>query len=428
MHSVLERQIKEHFGSLEQVPPKWHSFIAAVDETYQQTNANLVELVNVQGRELLDAIQSVALGDLDIRIEIPEGVEVLSDLAIGLEMMIDDIREMLAEQVKAREEVEQARQELDMALQQVLAVQRRYIQEGWKSYVGEQEHVSGYALVDGQQISATDAWLPAMTTAVEGGKMATSEDDNGSTLALPIEFYGELFGVLGFARDGEESWSENELNTVRAVLDQVAQALENQRLFDEQQRVSELMGKRVEELACLNDVGRKLDESPTLAELLAWVATRIPAAMQYADECLVAIEFEKQVYGAPEAQTLPRQMVQGLRVGGELVGRIYVAYTGEYDFLDEESALLGDVARRLSGYIEIQQLLRNTQVRAEQEHLVRTAVDRIRRAVDTEAVMRIGLEELNRILGTSRLVLRLGTPDRLQTGPGRSHTVSGKGV
>lgn len=428
MHSVLEQQIKEHFGSLDRVPEKWRSFIAAVDETYRQNNAGLAELVDAQGRVLLDAIQSAALGELDVQIEVPEGVEVLSDLAIGLDMMIDDIREMITEQVQARKQMEQTHHELDMALQQVLAVQRRYIHEGWERYVQEQERVSDYALIDGQPASSTDISFPAMASAIANGEMASDQDDQDSTLALPIQFYGELLGVLGFAREGQDGWSENELSTVRAVLDQVAQALENQRLLDEQQRVSTLMGKRVEELACLSDIGRKLDESPSLVDLLTWVAARIPAAMQHADECLVAIEFGGQVYGKPEAQTLPRQMVQGMRISGELVGRVYVAYTQDYDFLDEESALLGDVARRLSGYIEVQQLLHDAQARAEQERQVRTAVDRIRRAVDTEAVMRVGLEELNQVLGTSRLVLRLGVPGRLPAGSEQPKTVSGKGV
>ncbi|MBN1934851.1 MAG: GAF domain-containing protein [Anaerolineae bacterium] len=398
MHSLLERQIKEHLGSAENIPKKWQAFVHAVDETYQQTDAGLAELVDVQGRELLDVIQSVALGDLGVQVEIPEGVEVLSDLAIGLEMMIDDIREMIAEQVQAREEVERARQKLDAALQQVLSVQRRYIKEGWQSYTEERSRTTGYALADGQEIPPTDAWLPAMAVAVEKAQVVTSEDDNGSVLAWPLEFYDQVFGVLGFARDAEEGWSESELSTVRAVIEQVTQALENQRLLDEQQHTGTLMAKRVEELDCLGDIGRKLDESPAVPELLTWVTARIPAAMQYAGECLVAAEFEGQVYGSPEAQTLPRQMVQGMRVGGELVGRLYVAYTQERNFLNEESALLGDVARRISGYIESRQLIEATQANAEQLGVLYELAQTLTARLDMDQL----LEQVYR--GVSRLV------------------------
>jgi len=77
--------------------------------------------------------------------------------------------------------------------------------------------------------------------------------------------------------------------------------------------------------------------------------------------CLAAIEFEGTTYGAAEALQQPRQVVQSLRRGREIVGRLCVAYREERDFLDEESALLGDIARRVSGYIENRRLLEQTQ-------------------------------------------------------------------
>jgi GAF domain-containing protein len=88
--------------------------------------------------------------------------------------------------------------------------------------------------------------------------------------------------------------------------------------------------------------------------------------MQYAQICRVAIEFEGQIYGTAEALALPRQMVQALRVGGRVSGKICIAYTQDRAFLDEESALLGDISRRIAGYVENRRLFRQTQARAEE--------------------------------------------------------------
>ncbi len=407
MHSLLQRQIEEHFGSVDRIPPEWQAFIETIDKTYRRSDPAFAVQVEEQGRKLLDVIQLVALGNLDIQVEIPEGIEVMSDLAIGLDMMIDDLRDMLAEQVRAREEVERVRHELDMALQQVLAVQRRYIRERWEDYIAEQVSVSGYELVEGQGLVATETWLPAMVTAVQNGEPTAQEDEHGSTLALPLKFYGETLGVLGFAREGESSWSEGELSTAQAVLEQMAQALENQRLLDEQQRASVLMSKRVRELDCLSDIGRRLDQNPPVPELLTWATTRIPAAMQYPDECRVAIEFNGQVYGAPEAQTLPNQMVQGLRIGGTLVGQLYVAYTQAYDFLNEESALLGDVARRLSGYIESRQLLEQTRAGAEQLRVLYELAQSLAAQLDLDQVLDQVYRGVSQLINTTNFYVGL---------------------
>jgi GAF domain-containing protein len=382
------------------------------------------QMVQEQGQVLLDAIQSVALGNLDVAIEVPEGVEILSDLAIGLEMMIDDIREMIAEQERARGEVERARQELDSALNQVLAVQRRYVREGWESYTdrasewAESQGSDGYVISLEGEGPTSDDWLPAMSSAIRQVGYVTESDDPSvegqSTLAMPIAFYGEVFGALGFSREGQE-WSEGELEVVRSVVDQVAQALENQRLLDEQQRVGDLMSKRVQELNSLNEIGLKIAENPDTGEFLTWVLERIPPVMQYPEDCAIAIEFEGQLYGSQQAVDLPHQIVQGLRIGDDLAGRICVAYTKAHDFLNEESALLGNIARRVSDYVERRRLLAGVRAAAARDRRIRTATDRIHRAADAESIVRTTLEELGDMLGASRLVVRLGTRAQLQS-------------
>jgi methyl-accepting chemotaxis protein len=55
------------------------------------------QLVQERGQALMDVIQSVSLGDTEVEIEIPEGVEIFSDLAVGVEMMVDDLRQTMAE-------------------------------------------------------------------------------------------------------------------------------------------------------------------------------------------------------------------------------------------------------------------------------------------------------------------------------------------
>jgi PAS domain S-box-containing protein len=338
------------------------------------------QLVEEQGQALLDVVQSVALGDLDVEVQVPEGVEILADLAVGLAMMIDDIREMLAEQQRARAEVEAARRQLEVALKEMQAAQRRYLQQEWESYTTTTQACQGYLHSESEAEPTVEAWLPVMTTAVQQLNTAIESDEQeGLTLAAPIQLHGETIGVLGFSCEETGAWSDDKIAVVESVVEQVALALENQRLFDEQQEASFLLRGRIKELDCLNDIGRKTEETPPLSEFLQWVAERIPPATRYPEVCVAAIEFEGQIYGAAEAVDLPCQIVQGLHVGGESVGRVYIAYTEERDFQDGESTLLGGVIRRVSGYIENRRLFEQTRAalaEAQQsERLLRSVID-----------------------------------------------------
>ncbi len=152
-----------------------------------------------------------------------------------------------------------------------------------------------------------------------------------------------------------------QLKTLPDLLDNVEMLADDVRqMVDRQARTNLLLDKRFRERDCLNDISRKTDENPILPDFLEWVCQRIPAAMRYPDDCVVAIEFEGQVYGRAEAAELPWQIVQGLRIDDELLGRVIIAYTQAHDFLDGESGLLGDVVRRISGYIESRRLLKQT--------------------------------------------------------------------
>ncbi len=229
-------------------------------------------------------------------------------------------------------------------------------------------------------------------------------------VAVPITLGDQVVGVLNVQHHVADSLKPENLNILRSVADQVAVALQNAHLFEQAQQTGYLLAERVKELDCLNDIGREAEEAVAVSEFLHWVTERVPTAMRYPEECLVAIEFDGQVYGQAEAMTLSKQMVHGLRIGGEVVGRIYLAYTRREDFIDEESMFLGGVARRVSAYIESRRLFEQVQTRAYREQLLREVTARIRSAADADTIMRVTAKEVGRALGRPAFVY-LGQPD-----------------
>ena len=133
----------------------------------------------------------------------------------------------------------------------------------------------------------------------------------------------------------------------------------------EQKEIEHMLSERVKELNLLNEIGQKTDEQPSLEEFLTYIANRIPSGMQHEELCKVAITVNDKVYGASEAINLPSQIVEGLSLEGTQIGRIYIAYTEKQTFINEESALIGSIGRRVTDYIANRRLLDRVQATVE---------------------------------------------------------------
>jgi PAS domain S-box-containing protein len=228
-----------------------------------------------------------------------------------------------------------------------------------------------------------------------------------SELALPLVSRGQAIGALTIQSAQEAAFSDEDIAVLQTMADQLANATQSARLFEKERQTALLLDRRVKDLNFLNDIGRKMEELPPIPEFLQWLTERIPAAMQYPDACRVAIEFEGHVYGVAEAPKLPRQMVRSLRLGGDFAGRVCIAYSKDYDFLNEESALLGDIVRRMSGYIENQRLLAETQETAQRMQALYETSRALSTATDEETAIRTVLESIYWAMGCDYLTIAI---------------------
>ena len=153
-------------------------------------------------------------------------------------------------------------------------------------------------------------------------------------------------------KDGHPIWAELNITLIRDADGKPMQFVSLVQDVSEQKNTALQLEKRVRELNCLNDIGHKIDEQPPLAEFLEWVARRVPEAMLYPKECIVAVEYEGQIYGNREALEMSSKVVGGIRVAGVLLGWLHIAYSQQRSFIDAESALVGGIVSRLSGYIQ----------------------------------------------------------------------------
>ena len=170
------------------------------------------------------------LGALDIQSLEPEAfdeedVTVLQTLADQIAVALDNARLFEAAQA---------------SLQEARALQAQYALQGWRGFAVER----GTRPTEYTRAGVTplgDQRLPEIDQTVATGEVTVIHGDgDGQTpasLVVPIKLHGQTVGVLGLQEtEPGRVWTEDEVALAQAVSEQMIQALESARLFEDAQR------------------------------------------------------------------------------------------------------------------------------------------------------------------------------------------------
>jgi len=250
-------------------------------------------------------------------------------------------------------------------------------------------------------------------------------------------------------------YTERERDLLISIANQAATAIENARLFEQAQA-------RAEEMAILNEMGRELSS-------LREVDAVFESAHRHSSRLIDTTNFYIALYDAESDEVSFPYYAEGEQIrragrrragtgmteyvirtrepllikedisawlaergieqigrsseswlgapmlaGGQVTGVVAVqSYTTPWLYDEHDRDLLSAITNQVAIAIESARLFQQAQSSAERERLVRTITDKVRRGVDTEAVMRVTLEELSRMLRASKSVVRLGTQEQL---------------
>jgi GAF domain-containing protein len=381
--------------------------------------------------------------------------------------MVDELRDMVAEHERARTEIEKSRRQAEIALEELQAVQRRYVREQWERYPALSDGKKGYHRSDDGVGASEDAWLPTMTLAVQQ-KGIVAESDTEATLAIPIELDGEMIGVLGFSREESHAWGEEEIAIVQDIVHEVAEALDKQRLLDETQqalieteelyqasaelaeaqtyddvlsvlRARTLLG-RADRSASLNLFDRILagGESPeAVASVAQWTSTATAVGPRYLqDDSASALDLlhPDEPTIIKDANTDPRidDSVRALYVGrygvrsaavvpltvrGQWIGYVDAMFTEPTEFSEAEVRRLMVLAGQAAMVVQNLRQLEDTWARARRERILREITSRVRSLADPDTLAQAAVRELGSALGRP-VFIRLGSAEELSKAAG----------
>ncbi len=161
-----------------------------------------------------------------------------------------------------------------------------------------------------------------------------------SILAVPILARERLEGALNVRTEAPREFSRDEIDLLMAIAGQVAQAIENAKLYDHAQR-------RVAELEALAAISEAVSDSLYLEESLeAIVNTTIEAV----DATGAALVLEDGTIAWPEGRPGAHALRFPLRWKGRQVGELVC--DRDSPFSDEERRLLASIARQAAVALE----------------------------------------------------------------------------
>jgi len=218
------------------------------------------------------------------------------------------------------------------------------------------------------------------------------EEQYESILAVPILARERLEGALNVRTEAPREFGPDEVDLLMAIAGQVAQAIENAKLYDHAQR-------RVAELEALATISEAVSESLYLEESLEAIVKTTRAAVGASGAALV---LEDGTIAWPEGRAGTHAARFPLRWRGREVGELVC--DRDTPFTDEEERLLASIARHAAVALEHGRAVMRGVVAQEIHHRVKNNLQTVAsllrlqsRAPGTDAEKALA-DSVNRIL------------------------------
>lgn len=218
--------------------------------------------------------------------------------------------------------------------------------------------------------------------------------DTHSEMALPLRSEGRIVGALDVQSTESGAFSQEDIQTLNLLAQQVSLAIENARLFDETRTA----------LAEAEAVSRQFTRE-------AW--GRLPVehnlvgfrySITGAAPLNEPIDLADSNKGATQnKQTGANQIVVPIELRGEPIGSLVVQSPSTEELNQDQLDLIKAVAERVALSAENARLFEETTRRAERERMVSDITGKIRSMNDPQAMISVAVEELRKALGASRV-------------------------
>lgn len=264
---------------------------------------------------------------------------------------------------------------------------KRMLERKHRLKVGE-EGIVGYAAATGKPRIAMDVGTDAV--------FFNNPDlpETHSEMALPLISKNIIVGALDVQSTEIGAFSDEDIQMLSLLADQVSLAIENARLFEETRKAlaeAEMISRR-----STREAWDRLPEQQKLYGYRYNVAGATPIRERDNLEALASGK-------SKDRKTEAAQTVVPIELRGEAIGTLVVQSPSGKEWNEDQLDLIKAVAERVALSAENARLFEETTARAEREKLVSDITSKIRSHNDPQSMIQTAIDELRSALGASRV-------------------------
>jgi putative methionine-R-sulfoxide reductase with GAF domain len=236
--------------------------------------------------------------------------------------------------------------------------------------------------------------------------------DTYAEMAVPIILEGQVVGVLDVQQNKIASLDEGDANLLRSLVNQVAIALHNARLFDQ-------VEKALAEAYAAQEryVEQSWDKTKITAQggQYLYVDTNVAFPDGAKQESMVKVQ--EQILHQASAQVLTNNddkaashaLAAPVRIGNTLIGSLQLHRSDPNQAWDEnELAVVEAVTEQLAQTAENLRLFEETRSRAGQEKIIREITERMRASTSLAELVKVTAQELGNHLLAEHTIVEVG--------------------
>ncbi len=213
-----------------------------------------------------------------------------------------------------------------------------------------------------------------------------------SEMALPLKSGNEVIGALDIQSVEQNAFTQEDVEVLEALADQVSLAIQNTRLFDQTNKLlseSEAIQKQYQ-----RDTWGRLSREKKLS------------GYKYTITGTTALEGNEPEIQADNGGR--REVSVPISLRGENIGTLIVQVPANEKINTDQMDLIRAVAERVALSAENARLFEETNRRAEREQVISDISAKISTSVRTENILKTTAQELNLILDGAEVLIKLG--------------------
>jgi GAF domain-containing protein/HAMP domain-containing protein len=212
-----------------------------------------------------------------------------------------------------------------------------------------------------------------------------------SEMALPLKIRGQVVGALDVQSTVPNAFTQEDINILLALADQVGAALENARLHEE---AKDALSKA--ETAYRQLTSTSWSNIQRFSPIIGYRFDGTKAEPLNQPTNGTQFESRKEAFSVP------------VQLRGESIGRLRIKPTSEgYSWTDDEIAIIQATAERVALAVENARLVLESQKRASKEQIIGEASTKISSAINLDNILQTTLREMGRILPGAEISIQI---------------------